>query len=431
MAGKSCDDRPRLLDWACVAGLGLVVVLFGLLTVARAAWMQARHTDFSVYARAAWAARTGHDIYQVTDEDGLHYCYPPPFAIVMAPFAEPAIADDGRYLRFDVSVAIWYTLSVGFAFWASHLIASALEAHDAPTPTGTRTWWKRRLWPFLITVPGIGATLSHGQVNTLLLLFIAGFIAALSRGRARRAGGWLAAAVALKVIPAFLVLGPVLRRDRRFVVGLAAGLVVILGVLPAIAMGPAASLRAHRGFVEAMISPAVAGADNAERAREMFHVLKTDNQSIMAVIHAWQWAGHADAPAEPGRAVRAIHWTLALMLTTATLAAGWRRPLTGHAGVLLLGSLMVVLLFISPMCHLHYYCLTMPLVAGLLHVRPISRTTLAAMTLHVVGVSFPLIFGHLRNFGFAPLGALPLWFLAIDHLRTTTVVVAPSLRRAA
>ena len=49
-------------------------------------------TDIGPYLRAAWAVRTGGDIYAITattDDRGWHYLYPPLFAIIMSPFAAP------------------------------------------------------------------------------------------------------------------------------------------------------------------------------------------------------------------------------------------------------------------------------------------------------------------------------------------------------
>jgi hypothetical protein len=414
------SGQQRRLYWFDRFALSVIVVLFvafGALAVTRSAFLKARHTDFTVYTAAAWAVRTGQDIYRVTDEDGLHYCYPPTFATLMTPFAEPPSADGRLYLPFAVSVAIWYLLSVGFAAAACHLIAAALERTEAPTPTGSALWWRRRYWPFLICLPGIGHTLSHGQVNTLLLMLVCGFIAAVMLGRMRTAGVWLAGAVALKVIPAFLALAPILRRDRAFVGGFAAGLVVFLLGVPAVVLGPVGAWNANRAFVDAMIAPALNGADSADRAAEMFHVLKTDNQSIMAVLHAWRWWGDPAAPAEPSGRARAAHWALGGILTLATLLAARGRPLTGPSGLQLLGSLTAVMLFVSPMCHLHYYCLTVPLVNAVLHRDHTSPTRIALIAVHVVGVTIPLVFESIRNFGFAPLGTLPLWWLAVRDLR--------------
>ncbi len=439
MLTQANDDKMSRGQKTMLAILIVVVPLFGALVVCRSCFMERRHTDFGVYARAGWAVRAGHDIYDITDDGGLHYCYPPPFAVAMTPFAEPPTANvSGRYLPFAVSVCIWFALSFAFAIAATHFLASALES-TGELVGSRRHWWALRLWPVLLTLPALGNNLSHGQVNSLLLLLVAGMFASLIRGQSRLAGAWLAGAIALKVIPAFLALIPLVRRDRRCFAGLTLGLLVLLIGIPAMTWGPAKMWRYNRKFVDVMLHPAMTDATQADRAKEMFHVLRTDNQSMQATFHAWQHWGDADAPAEPSPRTRALHWLIGIALTVTTLAAASRR-LAGNELMLFGGALTVVMLLVSPMCHLHYYVLTMPLVTALLfaalkcddhqHV----RRTQIAFTLHVVGGAIPLLFEAYRNLGFAPVTTLPLWALAVNELRNPRVAaVMPQvvLRKAA
>jgi hypothetical protein len=59
----------------------------------------------------------------------------------------------------------------------------------------------------------------RGQVNLLLLALLCGTAAATLRGRRFRAGLFLAGAICIKVIPAFLLLFPLWRRDGRCLLG--------------------------------------------------------------------------------------------------------------------------------------------------------------------------------------------------------------------
>lgn len=406
-----------------------VVPLFGSLVVWRSCFMQKRHTDFGVYARAGWAVRSGNDIYEVVDQGGLHYCYPPPFAFFMAPFAEPpGQVSSGWYAPFVISVAIWYCLSVAFAFYSVHVLASELEKSGVP-PKDRRQWWSLRIWPVLLTLPALGNSLSHGQANTLLLLTITLAIAGMMAGRSVAAGAWMAGAVALKVIPAFLLLVPLLRRNKRFAVGVACGLFILLVGLPALCWGPTKMMQTNAKFFQVMIFPAVGDASDSARSKEMFQILKTDNQSIQAMLHAWQHWRDPNAPAQPSGSTRAAHWFLGAVMTTLTVWAG-RRHRTGNDLLLLMGSLTVVMLLVSPMCHLHYYVLAMPLVTGLVfasrrQMEPSRRLLLACcLGLHVVGGAIPLLVEPYRNLGFAPLSTLPLWCLAIRELRRPSAPAA-------
>ena len=46
-------------------------------------------TDLQVYLRAAWAVRSGADLYTIIDDNQWHYHYPALFAILMTPLADP------------------------------------------------------------------------------------------------------------------------------------------------------------------------------------------------------------------------------------------------------------------------------------------------------------------------------------------------------
>jgi len=46
-------------------------------------------TDLGVFTTAAWAVRNGDNLYEVKDWHGWHYHYPPTWAILMAPLANP------------------------------------------------------------------------------------------------------------------------------------------------------------------------------------------------------------------------------------------------------------------------------------------------------------------------------------------------------
>src|SRR5947207_12945374 len=95
-------------------GIALLVVLFlglGIITDIRSAFQNTPKTDFQVYARAAWAGRSGEDLYTVADDNGWHYVYPPAFAIVLVPLADPyPFASRKRYLTFCLSATISYLL---------------------------------------------------------------------------------------------------------------------------------------------------------------------------------------------------------------------------------------------------------------------------------------------------------------------------------
>jgi hypothetical protein len=428
--------RPEKVGLAL---LGLLVVAFGGLTVWRSALQQERKTDFGVYARAGYAVRAGQDIYdkRVCDDRGWHYCYPPPFAILMAPLADPFRWDDRTgYLPFWASVAVWYALSVGFVAFAVHAMAKAVLPGEVP---GSRRWWYARTVPVYVCLGGIGYTLSRGQVNLLLVALIAGMFAAAVRGRVVASGVWLAGAIALKVIPAFLFLFPLVRREWRAGVGVALGLAVLLGALPAAVWGIDGAVRNDLRVVDAVLLPGASEAGDQTRAVELTNATATDSQSFQAVIHNVRHP-HPDRearPPQPDEFTRLAHWAIGGLLTLITVAVGWRRLRPDPAGQLIfLGCLCVLMLHISPVSHMHYYVLALPLVAGLwlkgLAARP-GRLSAGGRTVAVLAgwgavtaaALLPFSFAvWLREMGPTVLATLALWAVGLAEVARRPVAVA-------
>ena len=368
-------DRP-LHRWErlglCLVALFLVT--FGGLVLLRGAFQHNRKTDFGVYARAAYAVRVGAPIYaaDTCDDNGWHYCYPPPFAIVMVPLADPYrwVTDRGGYLPYWVSVAVWYALGVAFAATACHLFAAAALPDAARF---SRRWWYARTAPCYLCAAGIGFTLSRGQVNTLALALLAAAFAALSRGRPTRGGAWLAAAACLKLIPAYLALYPLVRGQWRAGVGFALGCALLLFALPALAWGPAGALREGRLFVELVIAPGSLGGGDKTRERELTGAGATDSLSFQSaaqnLLHPEDWFrkfGPADALPVGDPRARHFHWACAAAMTALTCAVGLFRTRDAPADQLLLfGAFCAGMLHSTPVSHVHYFCYAYPLLAGL------------------------------------------------------------------
>src|SRR4051794_15501110 len=78
--------------------------------------------DVQVFFRAAWAVWTDYPLYQVVDDHGWSYHYPPTFAILLRPFANPLPGHPGLpwALPLSVSVGIFYGLSVVAMMLAAH-----------------------------------------------------------------------------------------------------------------------------------------------------------------------------------------------------------------------------------------------------------------------------------------------------------------------
>ena len=355
-------------------GLTMLLVTFvvfsGLVQFRSALFPTRRLGDWGVFARAAWAARTGGDLYAIADDNGFHYLYPPTFAILLAPLADAPTGEsrDGL-LPYPLTVLYWYFFNVGCLAIAAHWLASALEAVSTanvrPSIT-TRRWWALRVWPVLACLPTIGHTLMRGQVGVVLLLFLSGTIASVVRGHRLRAGGWLACAICLKVIPALLLVYPLLRRDVRFLAGCGLGLVVGLAAIPVAARGPQQTWDDYRHWYRVMLAPVVAGGDDTSRARELHDVTGTDSQSFLAMLHNTLHLDRATRPRQASPTVRLASLALSATALLVLIFAFWHCDRHDRlADVILIAGLTELMLLASPVCHLHYFCLSLPLVAAL------------------------------------------------------------------
>src|SRR5262249_5452678 len=157
----------------------------------------------------------GTSLYQITDDKGLHYLYPPLLACLVLPLADPPPESTEEQRRgtlpYWVSVTIWYWFEILCLVCAMHLLASALEDTASargklPPPRLSQGWWALRVLPLLLTCFFVGDSIGRGQVTPILLLCLAGTGAGILRGQRFRAGLWLGFAGALKLFPLYLLI---------------------------------------------------------------------------------------------------------------------------------------------------------------------------------------------------------------------------------
>ncbi len=406
----------------------LAFLVFGVIVELRSAQQKFRRTDFDCYARGAWAVRTGQSIYDVSDDRGWHYSYPPPFAVLMVPLADPAAGfDRAGYLPFSVSVAIWYLFSLGTLAFALDRFASAVLPNET---RGSRRWWYARLVPMYVCLGGIGSTLARGQVNILLVALLAASFASFSRFRA---GAWLGAAVCLKVIPGLFALVPFIRRDWRGLLGGVAALVFGLVIIPVLVWGPDQALELNRQMVKAVLEPGTIGTGDQTRSKELTNSTATDSQSFQATIHNLLHPSPETRPNEVSSDVRLAHWLLGGALLLAVLWRGWQlRSRSPHSpeSLIFFGMIGVVMLHLTPVSHMHYYVVAMPLACGVwlqsLVRNPVGvapdRATVIVLATYGIMTAAPLfpgaLFDILRSQGFGVLASLGLLAFAFHRTRT-------------
>jgi alpha-1,2-mannosyltransferase len=426
----------RWEKWATFT-LMLVVVGFGVLVEIRSAFLENRKTDLGTYLRAAWAVRSGANMYTVTDENHWHYCYPPTFAILMTPLADaPEGYERDLMLPYPVSVAIWYAFSILVIFLAVHWFATAFEeSSPCPPVPGGRKWWYSRLLPFYLCIAPIGCTLSRGQVNMMVVALVAGMFLASVRGRHFRSGLWLSAAICLKIFPAFLLVYPVWRRDFRCLIGVACGLFIGLFAIPAAVWGPAGAIEVNDQMVKAIIMPGLGQGGDSTRDKELIEMTATDNQSIQAVIHNYRHWDREGRPTRAGRHTQLAHVIISLLLTGILLSAyGWKRNNSPVRMLILLGGLVNIMAIASPVSHTHYFCLALPLMAGLsaysVSARPERMVPFFSMltVLILAGICFALpmipVWEGRREIGLSLYGCVLLWVAAVVSLQRQDDAVA-------
>ncbi|HKV55943.1 MAG TPA: glycosyltransferase family 87 protein [Candidatus Binataceae bacterium] len=430
-------DRLAWYEVAGITAFFLLAVLFGVWVEIHSAFLRVRRTDLADFLRAGWAVRIGSDLYAVTEDHGWHYNFPPLFAIVMAPLADPPKgADRAGMVPFPLSVAIWYLLSLISLGFASDILARTLEQTAAKNqmrraPPSRRQWWRLRLLPVIVCIAPIGFTLSRGQVNLLLLLLLCAMLAAIAARRPIWAGVWLAAAACIKIFPLYLLMYPLWRRDWRFVAGCAAALLTGLILIPAAVFGTHRTVTYYAELNRAVLEPAMIGGSDRSRATELIDPSATDSQSFQTIIHnTIHWREIISVKRRMRSTyispwVRAAHWGIVAGLTLITLAiAGPRGGGDPFKEVALGATLMIVMLLASPVCHLHYFAMAMPLVAVLLVAGEQDRAGYFGgryawlLGAYLVLNSLPLLPGLeiLHDLGIGTYAALALWLAGIQVL---------------
>jgi hypothetical protein len=251
--------------------------------------------------------------------------------------------------------------------------------------------------------------------------------AALIQGRHWQAGFWLAAAICLKVIPAFLLLYPLWRRNLRCLAGCALGLAVGLVLIPSAVFGVEGTVSYCRDWTRILILPALSLGEDRSRATELLDMTATHNQSLMALFHNTLHPDPTTRPAKATPAVRRQHWLWGAVLTGLTLAAaGWRRRDSATDVVLFLGALVINMLLLSPAGHPHYYALLLLPAMGLLararqrgERSPAMRAVLATFALNFLASGLPLLPGLkvLHDRGTVLLAALVIWAMSLALLK--------------
>jgi hypothetical protein len=366
---------PDRAEGIAIAGIVLAVLAYLPVVIYRAGVRG--FGDVQVFFRAGWAVWTGYPLYQVTDSHGWSYHYPPTFALLMGPFANPLPGQPQPWwaLPMPAAVGVWYGLCALAAFAAVHVWARALERHVGVT-VSDRGWWALRLGPLIALLLYLGAGFERGQPTAILILLVCGFLA-LAAERRPPAGeigaAWaLSAAIAAKIFPAVFVLMPLLRRDGRTIVHGIVACLILLFVVPAVVLGIGPTVDLYR----TLWTERLAGIADSEVAARIQGELSPWSDDMVAIGPMLARTFSAPAPDAP---FDLPHWAwLAQIAFDAAVmviwvALGYRRW-WGPGGdrqpaayaILFAGALLLAVLpAMLPVAQPHYWAQLMPLTAVL------------------------------------------------------------------
>jgi hypothetical protein len=420
--GNDAVRRPNRLETISMIAIAVALVVYLPILLHRTA---NNLGDVQVFFRAAWAVWTGYPLYQVVDNHGWSYHYPPTFAILMGPFADPLPGYPGLSwaLPFSVSVGIFYGLSVVAMMLAAHVWAKALEDHSGMVlPEGQSGWWGLRIAPVLLLAPYFGASFARGQPTTILILLICIFLKFYADRRVAVASAALALAIAIKIFPAGLLIIPLLRRDVAALAWTVAWCAVFLFALPALVLGADATIELYRTLWIERLS-GIAEGDLAARVAVEISPWSNDMVAFGSMLGRTFAAPAADAP------YRLPEWVQVLQLVFDVVIVGliaglgrgrfwdWssKQPDRPYAILVAGAVILAVMPAMLPVAQPHYWAQSAPLFAVLI-VEHWRRT-------RTDGPSMPLIgWGIVACLAYVATG-VTLWEPLRNHGPTTLVML--------
>jgi len=337
-------DRVRTLKLWLAGATILFFAFFAWITLFRAGpygipghqWGSPAHrTDFTVYRDAAAAVLHGQDPYAIRNVRGWAYVYPPPYSIVMVPFA---------LLPLPVSVLAWYFVCAG-------LTISSVSMAGRLAGTGVKGGRKRLailFIPALIVAVWFTVGLTRGQASVLMSWLVIAAIFWDKKERTTAGAACLAGAVLLKAFALTLLFYYAWRGKWKMV---SATLVaILLGglVLPSAVFGWHGNLHYIGEWTREVAGPAL-GSESSRSHSELYDQLlsmeRPRNQDLGSVMQ---------------RLVEGDQTRLMVLALAAALALPiWLlgRRANAQSEPLILGALVVWMLLVSPVAEDHYFSL--------------------------------------------------------------------------
>ncbi len=337
------DHTRRLRLW--LAGTTfLLFAFFAWITLFRAGpygapghqWGSPAHrTDFTVYRGAAAAVLHGQDPYVIRNVRGWAYVYPPPYSIVMVPFA---------LLPLPISVLAWYFVCAGLTISAVGM-SGRLAAEGV---TSDRKRLAITFIPALIVSVWFTVGLTRGQASVLMTWLVIAAIFWENKGRTAAGAACLAGAVLLKAFALTLLCYYVWRGKWKMVA--ATTVAIVLGglLLPSAVFGWHGNLHYIGEWTHEVAAPAL-GSESSRTHSELYDQLlsmeRPRNQDLGSVMQRLI----------EGKQTRAMILALAAALALPIWVLG--RKANAKSEPLILGAVIVWMLLVSPVAEDHYFSL--------------------------------------------------------------------------
>ena len=420
--GIDAIPRPTRLEMISMIAVAAALVIYLPILLHRTAHNLG---DVQVFFRAAWAVWTGYPLYQVVDDHGWSYHYPPTFAILMGPFADPLPGYPALpwALPFAASVGVFYALSVAAMVLAAHVWATALEDHSGIVPAGDQSgWWGLRIAPILLFAPFFGASFARGQPTTILILLACIFLKFYADRRVIVASAALALAITIKIFPAALLIIPLLRRDVATLAWTAAWCAIFLLALPAAVLGIDQTIELYRTLWVERLSGIADGA-LASRVEVEISPWSNDMVAFGSMLGRTFAEPTADMPYRLPQWAHAVQLAFDLVIVGLFVALGrgrfwnWsrRQPDSPYA-ILVAGAVVyAVLPAILPVAQPHYWAQAAPLFTVLL-VEHWRRAATVAPSVSLIGWAVVALLAYIAT-------GVSFWEPLRNHGPTTLVML--------
>ena len=368
--------RVRTLKLWLVGTTILLFAFFAWITLFRAGpygapghqWGSPAHrTDFTVYRDAAAAVLHGQDPYAIRNVRGWAYVYPPPYSIVMVPFA---------LLPLPISVLAWYLVCAGLTVSAVSMSGRLAGARV----TNGRERLAILFIPTLIVSVWFTVGLTRGQASVLMSWLVIAAIFWENKGRTAAGAACLAGAVLLKAFALTLLCYYAWRGRWKMVAATTAAIVLGGLLLPSAVFGWHGNLHYIGEWTHEVAGPAL-GSESSRSHSELYDQLlsmeRPRNQDLGSVLQRLA----------EGDQTRVMVLALAAALALPIWLLG--RKANAQSAPLILGAVVVWMLLVSPVAEDHYFSLyVLPAAYALAALMGANRSTrrLGYTALTVVGL---------------------------------------------